>query len=225
MAPPSHDHPLGQDHASESPPISDIAFTPAVKAQQERMGSRKAYHRMEERGGWNDRVDAELAAFIAERDSFYLGTASADGRPYIQHRGGPKGVLKVLDAKTLAFADYAGNRQYISMGNLAENDRAFIFLMDYPNRRRIKIWGRAEVVEDDDELLRSVTDADYGARLERVFVFHLEAWDRNCPQHIQPRFSEESLRSKNEALLRRVAELEAQLATAKPTAARARPLR
>lgn len=192
--------------------ISDIAFTPAVKALQALNGSRRSYARMEERGGWSDRIDNDLKTFIAERDSFYLGTASADGRPYIQHRGGPKGFLKVLDASTLAFADYAGNRQYISMGNLSENDRAYIFLMDYPNRRRVKIWGRAEVVNDDPALLERLVDPGYEARPERVFVFHVEAWDTNCPQHIRPRFTEEEINPVIEKLGRRITELEGELA-------------
>jgi predicted pyridoxine 5'-phosphate oxidase superfamily flavin-nucleotide-binding protein len=194
-------------------PISDIAFTPAVKDLQERKGSRRGYAGMEERGGWSDRVDSDLAAFIAERDSFYLGTASAEGQPYIQHRGGPKGFLKVLDESTLAFADYAGNRQYISMGNLSENDQAYMFLMDYPNRRRVKIWGHAEVIEDDPALLERLVDPAYKARPERVFVFHIEAWDTNCPQHIQPRFTEEEIRPVIEKLERRIAELEGELAS------------
>ena len=193
-------------------PISDIAFTPAVKDLQERKGSRGGYARMEERGGWSDRVDSDLAAFIAERDSFYLGTASAEGQPYIQHRGGPKGFLKVLDESTLAFADYAGNRQYISMGNLSENDRAYMFLMDYPNRRRVKIWGHAEVIEDDPALLERLVDPAYKARPERVFVFHIEAWDTNCPQHIQPRFTEEEMTPLIEKLGQRITELEGELA-------------
>ncbi len=172
-------------------PVSDIAFTPAVKGEQTRMGSRKGYSRMEEKGGWSDRISSDLETFIADRDSFYLGTASAEGRPYIQHRGGPRGFLKILDDRTLAFADYSGNRQYISVGNLSENDQAFLFLMDYPNRRRIKIWGRAEAVEDSLELLARLTDPDYRAVLERAIVFHVEAWDSNCPQHIRPRFTEE----------------------------------
>ncbi len=192
--------------------ISDIAFTPAVKALQALNGSRRSYARMEERGGWSDRIDNDLKTFIAERDSFYLGTASADGRPYIQHRGGPKGFLKVLDASTLAFADYAGNRQYISMGNLSENDRAYIFLMDYPNRRRVKIWGRAEVIDDDPALLERLVDPGYEARPERVFVFHVEAWDTNCPQHIRPRFTEEEINPVIEKLGRRITELEGELA-------------
>ncbi len=145
--------------------VSDIAFTPAVKAAQARLGSRAGYAKMEQRGGWRDTVTADLARFIAERDSFYLATASADGRPYIQHRGGPKGFLNVLDEHTLAFADFSGNRQYISMGNLAENDQAFIFLMDYANRRRIKIWGRAEVVEDDEATGRSSLPSTAGTGL------------------------------------------------------------
>lgn len=176
-----------------SPPISDIAFTPAVKAAQERRGSRAAYARMEERGGWQTEVSTDLAEFIAERDSFYLATASADGQPYIQHRGGPKGFLKVLDERTLAFADFVGNAQYISTGNLDENNKAFIFLMDYPNRRRIKIWGTAKVVEDDDELLSQLIDSEYRGKPERAFVFHVEAWDVNCPQHIRPRWTEEEI--------------------------------
>jgi uncharacterized protein len=172
---------------------SDVAFTPAVKAAQEARGSREGYEKAMARHDWDDRVTPALEAFIAERDSFYLGTASADGQPYIQHRGGPKGFLKVLDEHRLAFADYRGNRQYVSVGNLNENDKAFLFLMDYPNRRRIKIWGRAEYVEGDGEALQRVADLDYDARPERVIVFHIEAWDANCPQHISPRYTVEEL--------------------------------
>ena len=144
--------------------VSDIAFTPAVKAQQDRLGSRAAYARMEGRGGWSDRITPELARFIGERDSFYLGTAGADGQPYIQHRGGPKGFLTVLDDHTLACADFSGNAQYVSIGNLTENDKAFIFLMDYPNRKRIKVWGTARYVEDDRKLLTQLVDPEYTAR-------------------------------------------------------------
>jgi hypothetical protein len=174
-------------------PISDIAFTPAVKAAQQARGSRIAYAKMEQRGGWSDTVTPELAAFIAKHESLYLGTASGDGQPYIQHRGGPKGLLKVLDETTLAMADYAGNSQYISIGNLDENAKAFIFLMDYPNQHRIKIWGQAEFIEDDPELLDRVTDHDYNARPKRVLVFHLKAWDVNCNQHIQKRYTVEEM--------------------------------
>lgn len=173
---------------------SDIAFSPAVKAAQETRGSRAGYEKAMARHDWDDRVTPVLEAFLAERDSFYLGTAAADGQPYIQHRGGPKGFLKVLDEQRLAFADYRGNRQYISVGNLNENDKAFIFLMDYPNRQRIKIWGRAEYVEGDSEILARVVDPDYDARLERAIVFHIEAWDSNCPQHITPRYTVDELK-------------------------------
>ena len=174
-------------------PASDVAFTPAVKAIQERLGSRRSYEKMEQGRGWGERVTDDLASFVAERDSFYLGTASADGQPYIQHRGGKPGFLKVLDDKTLGFADFVGNRQYISMGNLSENPKAFIFLMDYPNRRRVKLWGRAEFVEDDPALLDRLADEDYEGRPERAFLFHLEAWDVNCPQHITPRYTVEEI--------------------------------
>ena len=174
-------------------PVSDIAFTPSVKAAQGKHGSRRAYARMEQRGGWQSKVTPELAEFIAQRDSFYLATASADGQPYIQHRGGAKGFLKVLDEFTLAFADFSGNAQYISLGNLAENNKAFLFLMDYPNRKRIKIWGTAEFAEDDEELLKRVSDPGYRGKPERVLVFRIQAWDVNCPQHIQPRRTQEEL--------------------------------
>lgn len=195
------------------PIVSDIAFTPSVKGIQERLGSRAGYAKMEQKGGWRNTVTPDLAAFIAERDSLYLATASAAGRPYIQHRGGPKGFLKVLDEHTLAFADFSGNRQYLSMGNLTENDKAFIFLMDYVNRRRIKIWGRAEVVEDDPRLMKQLTDPAYSGRPERVFRFHIEAWDSNCPQHITPRFTAEDLPPAVQKLQKRIAELEAEVAT------------
>jgi predicted pyridoxine 5'-phosphate oxidase superfamily flavin-nucleotide-binding protein len=173
--------------------VSDIAFTPAVKAAQQKRGSRKDYQRMEQRGGWQHQVTPELEAFIDERDSFYLGTANAAGQPYIQHRGGPKGFLKVIDSKTLGFADFVGNAQYISVGNLDENNKAFIFLMDYPNRRRIKIWGTSEIIEGDDSLLQKLTDDAYQGKPQRSLLFHIEVWDVNCPQHILPRWTEEEL--------------------------------
>ena len=194
----------------KKPPLSDIAFTPSVKAAQGRLGSRTMYSGTEQRGGWQDRVTPELADFIAERDTFYLATASADGRPYIQHRGGPKGFLKVLDDHTLAFADFTGNRQYITVGNLAENNKAFIFLMDYANRARIKIWGTAEVVENAPELMQQLTDPSYRGRLERVIRFHVEAWDPNCRQHIIPRLDEVEVQQIVQPLRDRIAELEAE---------------
>jgi predicted pyridoxine 5'-phosphate oxidase superfamily flavin-nucleotide-binding protein len=166
---------------------SDIAFTPSVKRAQTARGSRERYAAAIERRDWPGTITEELAEFVAARDSIYLGTASAAGQPYIQHRGGPTGFVKVLDDRHLAFADYAGNRQYISLGNLAENPRAFMFLMDYASPRRVKIWGTARFVEDDPELIERVRDPDYPARVERVLVFEVHAWDRNCSQHIRPR--------------------------------------
>jgi hypothetical protein len=162
----------------------DLAFSPAVKDVQTRRGSRKGYARMEEKGSANSTIDDNLAEFIASMRSFYLATASADGQPYIQHRGGPPGFLRVLDKSTLAFADFTGNRQFISTGNLAENPRAMIFLMDYRTRSRVKVWGRARVVEDDPELLESLLPKGYQARGEAAILFTVEAWDTNCPQHI-----------------------------------------
>ena len=200
-------------------PISDIAFTPTVKAVQERLDSRKIYASMEQKGGWKDRVTPDLAEFIAERDTLFIGTVSADGQPYIQHRGGPPGFLKVLDAQTLGFADYSGNRQYITMGNLEDNAKAFIFLMDFANRRRIKIWVTAEVVEDDPELMEKVSDPDYPAKPERAFVFRVAAWDVNCPQHIRPRFTKGEIDSTVQPLEARIRKLEAEVESCCPEAA------
>ena len=165
-------------------PASDVAFTSAVKQEQSRRGSRKAYARMEQGEGWEKTITHELRAFLAERDSMYFATANAQGQPYVQHRGGPPGFVRVLDEHTLAFADFAGNRQFITLGNLTENDRAFLFFMNYAQRQRIKIWGRAKVAEDDDALLNGLMPEGYAARGERVIVFTVEAWDANCPQHI-----------------------------------------
>ena len=189
-------------------PVSDIAFSPSVKSAQQKRGSRANYERMEQRGGWQRKVTPELATFIRQRDSFYLGTASADGQPYIQHRGGPKGVLKVIDEQTLGFADFVGNAQYISVGNLDENNKAFIFLMDYPNRRRIKIWGTSEIVEEDPALVQQLADDDYQGKPQRAVLFHVEAWDVNCPQHIIPRWTEDEFAPVVETLKARVEQLE-----------------
>jgi len=197
--------------------VSDIAFTPAVKAVQERLNSRNTYAKVEQGGGWKDVVTDDLRAFLAARNSFYLGTANADGQPYIQHRGGPKGFLKVVDDKTLAFADFAGNQQYITMGNLTENNKAHIFLMDYASRQRLKLWGRAEVIENDDARLAELVDAEYRSKPERVIVFHLEAWDINCPQHITRRFDEDEVVPKVQALQARIEELEVELSALKDT--------
>jgi len=191
---------------------SDVAFTPTVKSVQERRGSRRQYARMEETRGWQSTVTDDLAAFIAERDSFYLATANAEGQPYIQHRGGPKGFLRVLDDKTLAFADFKGNRQYITTGNLADNDRAFIFLMDYASRQRIKIWGRARVVEGDEALIGKLFVPGYKARPEQAILFTIEAWDVNCQQHIPQKFAAADVADAVGRLQARIAELEAEVA-------------
>jgi uncharacterized protein len=187
-----------------------IAFTPAVKAMQEKKGSRDNYERFIETGAENNSVDIDLAKFISSMDGFYLGTVTANGYPYIQFRGGKVGFLKILDEKTLGFADFRGNLQYISVGNLAENDRAFLFLMDYRHRRRLKIIGRAKIVEDDLELLDRLQDPDYKAIVERAIVFEIEGWDWNCPQHIPIRYSEVEVL----AMQARIKELENLLAVA-----------
>jgi predicted pyridoxine 5'-phosphate oxidase superfamily flavin-nucleotide-binding protein len=160
--------------------------------------------------GWQQTLTPALQAFIAERDSWYLGTATAAGQPYIQHRGGPKGFLKVLDDRTLAFADFRGNKQYITVGALAENDKAFIFLMDYAGRRRIKIWGRARVIEDDPAFMEHLIDPTYKGHPEQAIVLTIEAWDANCPQHITRRYTDEDIATTVQALHDRIAELEAE---------------
>jgi uncharacterized protein len=194
---------------------SDVAFTPAVKSIQTRKGSRTAYARVEQNGGWRTEIDENLAAFLADIDSLYFATASADGQPYIQHRGGPKGFIKILDRKTLAFADYSGNRQYITQGNLAENPKANIFLMDYAHRRRVKLWGEARVVEDDPALLASLMPQGYKARPEQVILFTIAAWDTNCPQHIPQKFDAADVATALASRDARIAELEAELAALK----------
>lgn len=188
---------------------TDIAFTPAVKAIQVRKGSRAAYSRVEEKGGWRTAVTPDLADFLAARDSAYLATASKAGQPYVQHRGGPRGFIRVVDDKTLAFADFAGNRQYITVGNLAENDRAYLFLMDYAHRHRVKIWGRAKVVEDKETIARLMPQ-DYAARPEQAIVFTIEAWDTNCHQHIPQKFDAADVAATLEKLQARIATLEAE---------------
>src|ERR1700690_2586171 len=194
---------------------SDVAFTPAVKAVQARKGSRAAYAHVEERGGWRTEIDDNLAAFLAEANSIYFATASADGQPYIQHRGGPKGFVKILDRNTLAFADYGGNRQYITQGNLTENRKAYIFVMDYAHRRRVKLWGQARVVDDDPALLKSLMPQDYEARPEQVILFRISAWDTNCPQHIPQKFDAADVAAALAARDARIAELKAELAALK----------
>ena len=194
---------------------SDVAFSPAVKTIQTLKGSRDAYAHVEQSGGWRSEVDEYLTEFLAQTNSFYLATASKDGQPYIQHRGGPKGFVKILDKNTLAFADYSGNRQYITQGNLSENPKAHIFLMNYAYRRRIKIWGEARIVDDDPALLKSLMPQDYKARPEQVIVFRITAWDTNCPQHIPQKFDGPDVAAALASRDARIAELEAELAAVK----------
>ena len=194
---------------------SDVAFTPTVKAIQERKGSREAYARVEANGGWRTEIDDKLAGFLADTNSFYMATATRDGQPYIQHRGGPKGFVKVLDKNTIAFADYAGNQQYLSQGNLSDNPKAHIFIMDYAHRRRVKIWGEARIIEDDPALLESLMPKGYRARPEQVILFKVVAWDLNCPQHIPQKFDSADVAAALASRDARIVELEAELAALK----------
>lgn len=191
---------------------SDVAFTPAVKAIQARKGSRTAYARMEQGGSWEQSITADLKAEIEAQTSVFLATANAQGQPYIQHRGGPAGFLKVLDEHSIAFADFAGNRQYITQGNLEENPKAQLFLIDYVNRRRIKVWGTARVVEGDAALMQRLMPAGYRARPEQVMLFAVTAWDVNCPQHIPQRFDAADVAAELQSRDRRIATLEAEIA-------------
>jgi predicted pyridoxine 5'-phosphate oxidase superfamily flavin-nucleotide-binding protein len=182
-----------------------------VKAVQSRKGSRTSYARMEQGEGWPTTVNAQLAEYLADLDMFYLGTANAEGQPYIQYRGGSPGFLKVIDEHTLGFADFGGNRQYVTLGNLSENPKAFLFLMDYANQRRVKVWGTARVVEGDAALEERLRDPQYPGKVERVILFTVEAWDVNCQQHIHERYSLRQLAPVVEKLHARIAELEAEL--------------
>jgi predicted pyridoxine 5'-phosphate oxidase superfamily flavin-nucleotide-binding protein len=188
---------------------SDIVFTPSVKKFQKYYKSRSSYARMEETRGWNTKVTNDLAEFLTEIDSFYLGTANLNGQPYIQHRGGNKGFLKVIDEEHLGFVDFSGNKQYISIGNLSENSKATIFLMHYPSQTRIKIWGTAKVIEDANTIM-SLKD-DYNAKVERAIVFKIVAWDINCRQHIKQRYSIDQIEKIIEPLKKRINELEKEL--------------
>lgn len=191
---------------------SDIAFTATVKAIQTRKGSRAAYARMEQGDGWQTSIDEDLARFIAVQRSFFIATANAQGQPYIQHRGGPPGFLHVLDEQHLGFADFRGNRQYISQGNLLENSKVHLFLIDYAQRRRVKLWGEARVLEGDPELLRRLMPEGYAARPEQAIIIELTAWDANCPQHIPQRFEAADVAAAIAERDQRIAELEAELA-------------
>lgn len=186
----------------------DVAFSPSVRAVQERRRSRQIYEQME----MSDRIDPQLAAFVAQVRSFYLATVNADGQPYIQHRGGPPGFLRVLDEHTLGFADFKGNRQYVTTGNLSDNPKAFIFMMDYARRQRIKVWGEAHVVEDDADLFRRLKPADYQARVEQAIIIKVAAWDANCPQHIPQMFPAEDVARALAVRDTRIADLETEIA-------------
>lgn len=190
---------------------SDVAFTSTVKAVQARKGSRTPYGRMEEKGGWQTRITPEIASFIEAQTSIFLATVNAEGQPYIQHRGGPAGFLQVLDDKTIGFADFAGNRQYITQGNLADNPKAHLFLIDYTHRKRIKIWGEARVIEGDDALTARLMPGRYKARPEQVILFTVSAWDANCAQHIPQRFEAADVAAMLAARDQRIEELETEI--------------
>lgn len=194
---------------------SDIAFTPAVKEIQTRKGSRHGYASMEMRGSWQTEISSDLKVFIESQTSVFLGTASKEGQPYIQHRGGPPGFLTVLDQKTIGFADFSGNRQFITQGNLSENPKAFLFLLDYGSRQRVKLWGTARVVEDDAALVGRLMPHDYRAKPEQVILFTVEAWDVNCPQHIPLRFEAAEVLSAISARDAKIKALEEEIASLK----------
>ena len=198
---------------------SDVAFTPQVKAAQTRRGSRAAYAAMEAEGGFRTLIDKTLTAFLTEATSAYLVTASATGQPYAQHRGGPAGFIRILHENTIAFADYTGNRQYISTGNLAENPQAYLFIMDYAHRRRVKIWGRARVIEDDGDLVARLMPEGYKARPEAAIVFEISAWDTNCPQHIPLKIDAAEVVAAMQHLEARIAALEVENAALKVSGA------
>jgi uncharacterized protein len=213
---PGYEHETTNPNGNTMPrPSSDVAFSPAVKAVQAKRGSRAHFAKMEDKGGWRTTITPDLAGFLTEARSLYLATASADGQPYVQHRGGPPGFVRVLDERTLGFADFKGNRQYITTGNLAENDKAFIFVMDYARRRRVKIWGRARMVEGDAALLARLWPDGYQARPEQVIVFEVEAWDTNCPQHIPQMFDADDVARTIAQFQARIRELEAEVAALK----------
>ena len=191
---------------------SDIAFTPSIKAVQTRKGSRHGYQRMEERGSWQTRITPDLATFIAAQTSIFLATVNAEGQPYIQHRGGPAGFLRLLDDKTIGFVDFSGNRQYITQGNLADNPKAHLFLIDYAQQRRVKVWGEGRVVEGDAELTAKLMPDGYKARPEQVILFTVSAWDANCRQHIPQRFEAADVAAALAERDKRIEALEAEIA-------------
>ena len=190
---------------------SDVAFTDSVKEIQTQKGSRHAYARMEQSSGWETQLTADAKAFIEAQTSVFLATANAEGQPYVQHRGGPAGFLRVLDAQTIGFVDFTGNQQFITLGNLQENRRAYLFLIDYTNRRRLKIWGEAQVVDGDMALMETLINKEYRARPSQVILFKVSAWDANCPQHIPRRYEAADVEEALAARDHRIAELEAHI--------------
>jgi len=191
--------------------ISDIAFSASVKNRQKEMGSRGTYQKMAERRDWQQELTM-LKPFITARDSFYMASVNAEGQPYIQHRGGPKGFLKVLDASHLVFADFSGNKQYISVGNFDDTNKVHLFLMDYPNRTRIKIWGEASIISKNQDDFKEFIDKEYGAQVERFIKIKVTAWDANCPQHIQQRYTWEEMEPHFDTLNQKIQDLEKRLA-------------
>lgn len=191
----------------------DVMFSPAVKAEQTRLGSRAAFEDRE----WQSEITDDLRQFLAAIDTFFFATASAGGRPYIQHRGGPPGFLKPIGSHMLAFADFAGNRQYITLGHLKENDRAHIFIPHFATQQRLKLWGRARVIQGDTALMERLVDPTYKAKPQRAIAFRIEAWDINCRQHIVARYSEAEIAPAVNQLTQRIKELEEELARLKAT--------
>lgn len=190
---------------------SDIAFTETVKAIQTQKGSRRAYANMERNGGWETEISGDLKRFIEAQISVFLATANSEGQPYIQHRGGPPGFLRVLDEKTIAFVDYNGNRQFISSGNLHDNPKFHLFLIDYANRRRVKIWGEAQVVEGGQAFITELMPAGYKARPEQVILLKISAWDANCPQHIPQRFEADDVVKMQNEYVQKIEALETEI--------------
>jgi predicted pyridoxine 5'-phosphate oxidase superfamily flavin-nucleotide-binding protein len=191
---------------------SDVAFTPTVKAVQMRKGSRASYARLEEKGSWRTEITPELKAFIEAQISVFLATVNGEGQPYIQHRGGPAGFLRVIDERTIAFVDFAGNRQYITQGNLSDNAKAHLFLIDYAHRKRVKIWGKARVVEGNEKLVEALMPEGYRARPEQVILFRVLAWDTNCSQHIPQLLEAAGVVASRAQYDRHIAGLEAEIA-------------
>jgi uncharacterized protein len=190
---------------------SDVGFTPSVKAVQARKGSRDRYLRMEQNGSWPTRITPDLRSFIEAQTSVFLATTNAEGQPYVQHRGGPPGFLRVIDDNTIGFVDYAGNRQYITLGNLADNAKAFLFLIDYTHRQRVKLWGTARIVEGSDDLTANLMPEGYRARPEQVILFTVSAWNANCAQHIPQRFEAADVAAALAKRDERIAALEAEV--------------